>query len=173
MNTMTLKDWSARLADPLPLLHVELKDLRVAIDDHLVTCLFSGAAREKVGPVRDGVGDGPAPETKLFVVTGTNRVETPILLFTSRCMADRYCQQNPHPDSFRIPHNGGTGMTMGSSPYPTKPDVAVVDGRLAVFIGGAHQLLTLEQADAWVPKVQSALSELRRAVKRAKRAARP
>jgi hypothetical protein len=49
-----------------------------------------------------GVPDGDFPERKWFVVTGANRSETPILLFTSREIAEQYCARNPHPDGYRI-----------------------------------------------------------------------
>lgn len=52
---------------------------------------------------------------------------------------------------------------------PVKPDVCISDGRLAVFMGANYKFLTLDQADAFVRRLQSELSRLRRQIRREKR----
>jgi hypothetical protein len=45
---------------------------------------------------------------------------------------------------------------------PLKPDVCVLQDRLAVFIGADYKLLSLEVADKFVRDAQGALAKLRR-----------
>lgn len=54
---------------------------------------------------------------------------------------------------------------------PTKPQVCVIDGRLAVFMGADYKLLDLELAERFCRLVQSETARLRREHKRARRAA--
>lgn len=53
-----------------------------------------------------------------------------------------------------------------------KPEACVIDGHLAVFIGGAYKLLPLKAADEFVRKLQGELAKLRRQEKRRLRALR-
>lgn len=62
-------------------------------------------------------------------------------------------------------------MTSALHPLPLKPEVCVLEGRLAVFIGGAYKLLDLAMADRFGRAYQSELAKLRRHHKRARRAA--
>ena len=55
---------------------------------------------------------------------------------------------------------------------PLKPEVAVVDGRVWLFIGAAYQQLTADKARELIRKLQSAHAQLIRDQKRAKRKAR-
>jgi len=55
---------------------------------------------------------------------------------------------------------------------PLKPDVAVIDGKLAVFMGADYKLMSLDVADKHVRALQGKLAELKRAERRAKRKAR-
>ncbi len=55
---------------------------------------------------------------------------------------------------------------------PLKPDAAVIDGKLAVFMGADYKMLPLEVADPYVRKLQGLVAEMKRAEKRAKRKAR-
>lgn len=48
------------------------------------------------------VPDGDHPESKWFVITGNNEAETPILVFTSRGIAEQYCALNQNPRGYRI-----------------------------------------------------------------------
>lgn len=43
---------------------------------------------------------------------------------------------------------------------PIKPDVCVTEGRIGLFIGGAYQFLTVEQARDLVIRVTDALDQL-------------
>jgi hypothetical protein len=49
---------------------------------------------------------------------------------------------------------------------PLKPDVCVIDGRLAVFIGADYKLLPPDAADRFVRKMQGELARLKRQEKR-------
>lgn len=55
---------------------------------------------------------------------------------------------------------------------PLKPDAAVIDGKLAMFIGADYKMLPLAVADPYVRKLQGLLAEMKRAEKRAKRKAK-
>jgi hypothetical protein len=54
---------------------------------------------------------------------------------------------------------------------PTKPQVCVIDGRLAVFMGTDYKFLELEVAERFCRLVQSQTDKLRREHRRALRAA--
>lgn len=45
---------------------------------------------------------------------------------------------------------------------PIKPEVCIVDDRLAVFLGGDYKFLTIPAADKLIRKMQSELARLRR-----------
>lgn len=49
---------------------------------------------------------------------------------------------------------------------PLKPEVTVINDRLAVFMGADYKLLELDAADAFARKLQSELAKLRRQEKR-------
>ena len=55
---------------------------------------------------------------------------------------------------------------------PLKPEVTVINDRLAVFMGADYKLLPLHQAEAFSRLVQSETARLRRQHKRAQRALR-
>ena len=55
---------------------------------------------------------------------------------------------------------------------PLKPDAAVIDGKLAVFMGADYKMMPLAVADPYVRKLQGLVAEMKRAEKRAKRKAR-
>ena len=55
---------------------------------------------------------------------------------------------------------------------PLKPDAAVINGQVAIFIGGAYAFLTAKQTGIFLPKVQSAYAQLLRENKREERARR-
>ena len=55
---------------------------------------------------------------------------------------------------------------------PLKPEVCVIAGRLAVFMGADYKLLPLQQAERFARLVQSETARLRREHKRAQRALR-
>lgn len=55
---------------------------------------------------------------------------------------------------------------------PTKPEVTVINDRLAVFIGADYKFLALPEADRFVRTLQGELARLRRQVKRRERDAR-
>lgn len=56
--------------------------------------------------------------------------------------------------------------------YPIKPEVCVVDGKVAVFLGADYKFLELAAAQKLVAKMQGAIASLRRDGKRIKRANR-
>ena len=55
---------------------------------------------------------------------------------------------------------------------PLKPEVATVEGKIWVFVGSTYQILTGDQTRTLIRNLQGAEAKLRRAEKRAKRAAR-
>ena len=55
---------------------------------------------------------------------------------------------------------------------PIRPDAAVIDGKLAVFMGADYKMLPLEVADPYVRRLQGLVAEMKREQKRAKRKAR-
>ena len=55
---------------------------------------------------------------------------------------------------------------------PLKPEVAVIKSEIWVFISGAYEILTVTQARALIRYLQAAEAKVRRAEKRAKRAAK-
>jgi len=55
---------------------------------------------------------------------------------------------------------------------PLKPDAAVIDGKLAVFMGADYKMMPLAVADPYIRKLQGLVAEMKRAEKRAKRKAR-
>lgn len=59
-----------------------------------------------------------------------------------------------------------------AAPRACKPEVCIVGDRLAVFIGADYKFLELEQAQAFVRRMQGELAKLQRQAKRAARARR-
>lgn len=55
---------------------------------------------------------------------------------------------------------------------PLKPEAAVIDNKLAIFIGADYKMLPLAVADPYVRKLQGLVAEMKRAEKRAKRKAK-
>jgi len=55
---------------------------------------------------------------------------------------------------------------------PLRPDAAVIDGKLAVFMGADYKMMPLAVADPYVRKLQGLVAEMKRAEKRVKRKAK-
>ena len=55
---------------------------------------------------------------------------------------------------------------------PIKPEVCIINDRLAVFMGADYKLMPLEVADPYVRRMQGLVAEMKREQKRAKRKAR-
>lgn len=49
---------------------------------------------------------------------------------------------------------------------PLKPEVCILDGKLAIFMGADYKLLPLADADRLVRKMQGELARMKRAEKR-------
>lgn len=53
-----------------------------------------------------------------------------------------------------------------------KPEAAIIDGKLAQFMGSDYKLMDLDVADKHVRKLQGLLAQMKRADKREKRKAK-
>jgi hypothetical protein len=49
---------------------------------------------------------------------------------------------------------------------PVKPDMCLIDGKVAVFIGGAYAFMTIEQARTFTSKLQSLIAHHKREERR-------
>lgn len=54
----------------------------------------------------------------------------------------------------------------------TKPDAAIVDGKLCIYVGGDYKMLSPDVAHEYVRKLQGLDAKLQRSVKRAAKAKR-